>query len=85
MIPSAVFIPAVAHADHIFTLQQIFEKSWEYAKDVYTCFIELEKAYYRVLREKLWGVLQKYGVDGYLLLVVKSLYSYPEVCPCRES
>jgi len=30
--PSAVFV----NTDQIFTLQQIFEKSWEYTKDIYT-------------------------------------------------
>jgi len=71
MIPSAVFVPSHSTSDQILTLQKIFEKSWEYAKDVYTCFIELENAYDQVLREKLWGVLQEYGIDGYLLLAVK--------------
>ena len=31
----------------IFTLQKTFEKSWEYAKDVYTCFVDLKKAHDR--------------------------------------
>jgi len=57
------------------TLQQIFEKSWEYAKDVYTCFVYLEKAYDRVPREKVCGVLREHGVDTRLLLAIKSLYS----------
>ena len=57
----------------IFTLQQIFEKSWEYAKDVYTSFVDLEKAYDRVTREKLSGVFRENGVDDRLLLAVKSL------------
>jgi len=43
--------------EQIFTLQQIFEKCREYVKNVYTCFVDLEKAYNRVPREKLWGVL----------------------------
>ena len=29
----------------IFTLRQISEKSWEYAKDVFTRIVDLEKAY----------------------------------------
>ena len=37
--------PGRSTTDQIFTLQQIFEKSWEYAKDVYICFVDLEKAY----------------------------------------
>jgi len=43
----------------IFTLQQIFEKPWEYANDVCTCFVDLEKAYDRVPCEKLWGLLRE--------------------------
>ena len=61
--------PGSSSKDQIFTLQQIFEKRWEYAKDVYTWF--LEKAYDRIHREKLWGMLLEYGVDGRLLLGVK--------------
>jgi len=50
----------------ISTLQQIFKNSWDDAKDLYTCFVDLEKVHGRVLREKFWGVLREYGVDGCL-------------------
>ena len=73
-----VFRPGRSTADEIFTLQQIFGKSWEYAKDVYTCFGNLEKAYDQVPREK--RVLWEYGVRGRLFLAVKSLY----FCLCRR-
>jgi len=39
--------------EQISTRQKIFEKSWEHAKDIYTCFVDLEKAYVRVPRKKL--------------------------------
>ena len=42
-----------------FSLQQIFEKSSKYAKDVLTCIVDIEKAYDRFPREKLWGVLRQ--------------------------
>jgi len=48
--------------EQISTLQQIFEKSWEHAKDAYTCFVDLGKVYGGVPREKLWGVLWEVGV-----------------------
>ena len=39
-----------------------------------------EKAYDRVPRDKLWKVLQQYGIDGHLLMAIKSLYCQSEVC-----
>ena len=62
-------------------MQQIFEQSWEYAKEVNACFVDLEKAYYdRIRRDKVWAVLLQYGIDGQLLTAIKSLYMHSEVC-----
>ena len=47
---------------------------------VYTCFVDHEKAYDQVPREKLWGMLREYGVDGRLLMAINSLYSCSDVC-----
>ena len=66
--------------DQIFTLKQIFEKSWKFGKDLFGCFVDLEKAYDRVPRDKLWNVFQEYGVNGQLLRAIKSFYCRPEVC-----
>ena len=73
------FCPGRSTTDQIFTLKQIFEKSWGYGKDLFAWFIDLEKAYDRVSRDKLWKVLQEYGVNGQLLRAVKSFYCRPEV------
>ena len=66
--------------DQIFTLKQIFEKSWEYGKDLFACFIDLEKEYDRVSREKLRKVLREYSVDGQLLHTIELFYCRTEVC-----
>ena len=66
--------------DQIFGLQQIFEKSWEYAKEVNACFVDLKKAHDRIPRDKLWTVLSQYGIGGQLLTTIKSLYMHSEVC-----
>ena len=71
------FRPGRSTTNQIFTLRQIFEKSWNYAES----FVDLEKACdRRIPRDKLRRVLQEYGIDGHLLTAIKSLYSQPEGC-----
>ena len=43
-------------------------------KEVYMAFVDLEKAYDNVSREKLWMVLEEYGAEGKLLRVIQALY-----------
>ena len=74
------FYPGRSTTNQIFTLKQIFEKSWEHGKHLFACFVDLKKAYDRVPRDKLWKVLQEYGVNGHLLRVIKSFYGKPEIC-----
>ena len=45
------FRPGRSTTDQIFTLKQIFEKSWKYGKDLFACLVDLEKAYDRVPRD----------------------------------
>ena len=73
------FRPGRSTTGQIFTLGSIFEKFLGYAKDVFACFVDPEKAYDRILRDKLWRVLQEYGIDGHLLMAIKSLYCQAEV------
>ena len=54
------------------TLKQIFEKSWVYGKDLFACFVDLEKTYVQVSRDKLWKVLLQYDVDGQLFRVINA-------------
>ena len=35
------FCPRRSTTEQIFTLTQVFEKSWEFAKDVFACFVDL--------------------------------------------
>jgi len=52
------FRRAHSTTEQISTLQQIYEKSWETAKYVYTCFVDLGK--YMAAFLKVWGVLREY-------------------------
>ena len=86
MIPSAVFVPGVAIQSPTFYSPAKFSEIWEHAKDIFSCFVVLKKAYDLVLREKLCEVLREYGADGCLLLVIKLLYiKLLYVCLCLES
>lgn len=60
--------------DQVFVVKQVIEKVIEKDKIAYAAFIDLEKAYDSVSREKLWEALSDYGVRGKLLLAIQSLY-----------
>jgi len=68
-----------------FTLQEYFEKSSEYAKDISTCFVDLEKAHNRVPCEsfgkccgsRCWR-LPVTGCQVNVFLLIS-------LCPCRGS
>ena len=83
--PQCRFCPGRSTMDQIFPLKQVFEKTWEYAKEMYTCFEDLKKAYDCVPRDKLCAVLLEYDVGGQLLAAIKSLYKQSKVCVCVNS
>ena len=68
------FRPLRGCQDQIFSLRQIMGKSYEWNRELYLCFIDLEKAYDRVPRGKLLSVLRDYGIGGKLLQAIKGLY-----------
>ena len=58
----------------IFTLRMITEKNLAVNQKNFCAFVDLEKAFDRVVRAKLWEILPRYNVSGPLLQAVKSLY-----------
>ena len=72
--------PGRCTTDQTFTLKQIFEKSWQYGKNLFACFADLEKPYDGVSQDKLWKASREYGVDGQLFRALKPFYCRPEVC-----
>ncbi|TWW69196.1 hypothetical protein D4764_18G0000020 [Takifugu flavidus] len=68
------FRPGRGTVDQLYTLSRVFEGAWEFAQPVHMCFVDLEKAFDRVPRGVLWGVLREYGVSGPLIRAVRSLY-----------
>ncbi|KAI3371769.1 hypothetical protein L3Q82_024322 [Scortum barcoo] len=72
-----VFVPVVEHwTSSTLPLCRVLEGLWEFAQPVHMCFVDLEKAFDRVPRGILWGVLREYGVRGPFLRAVRSLYDW---------
>ena len=60
--------------DQIFAIKQIGEKARESECRVYVGFMDLEKAYDRVISEALCQVLRMHDVGGKLLNCIRSMY-----------
>jgi len=74
------FGPGRGTVDKIFTLAGLLRGSWESEHPVYMCFVDLEKAYDRVPRGIVWGLLREYGVPELLLRAIRSLYNKSRSC-----
>ena len=72
--------------DQVFTLRMLMEKFGEKKRDLYVCFMDLEKVYDRVSRNKMWAVLEDYRVKATLLSSIKAFYKNSRACVrvCRK-
>ena len=54
----------------------IIEKSWEWNKEKYVAFIDLDKAFDRIPRQKLWTALEDehYGIPPKLRRAIRNTY-----------
>lgn len=59
--------------DAIFILRQLIEKSIEYNKPLFLCFVDLKQAFDRVRLDDVVGILQRRNVNAKILKVIKEL------------
>jgi hypothetical protein len=69
----AGFRPGLSTLHNILTLQHFIDRS-SASQPLYCCFLDLSKAYDRVPRTLLWGVLRRWGVGGSFSQAIRSLY-----------
>ena len=58
----------------IFTLRVLAERAVEMQRDLFLCFIDYEKAFDRVLHQKLIEDLEQPNIDGKDIRAIKNLY-----------
>ena len=56
----------------------IIEKTNEFQKNVYFCFIDYAKAFHCVDHSKLWKFLQETGIPDHLTCLLRNLYAGQE-------
>ena len=58
--------------DQIANIYWIIEKSREFQKNIYFCFIDYAKAFDCVDHNKLWEILKEIGIPDHLTCLLKS-------------
>ena len=64
--------------DQIANICWIIEKTREFQKNIYLCFIDYAKALDCVDDSKLWKMLKEMGISDYLTCLLKNLYAGQE-------
>lgn len=68
------FMSGRSTQDHIFTIKQIIEKRDQQNKKLYLAFIDLEKAFDTVPREKVWKGLEERKIHKKIIRKIKDIY-----------
>ena len=64
--------------DQIANILWIIEKSREFQKNIYFCFIDYAKAFDCVDHNKLWKILKEMGIPDHLTCLLRNLYAGQE-------
>ena len=65
--------------DQIANIHWIIEKTREFQKNIYFCFIDYVKAFDCVDHNKLWKILKEMGIPDHLTCLLRNLYAR-EIC-----
>ena len=64
--------------DQIVNIHWIIEKTKEFQKNIYFCFIDYAKAFDCVDHNKLWKILKEMGIPEHLTCLLRNLYAGQE-------
>jgi len=61
--------------DNVFVLHGIIQRYLHRRKKLYVAYVDFRKAFDTVNREVLWTILEKNGIRGHMITILKSMYS----------
>ena len=64
--------------DQISNTDWITEKTREFQKNIYFCFIDCAQVFHCVVHNKLWKILKHMGITHLLICLLRNLYAGPE-------
>ena len=64
--------------DQIANIRWIIEKTREFWRNIYFCFIDYAKAFDCVDQNKLWKILKEMGIADHLTCLLRNLYAGQE-------
>ena len=64
--------------DQIANISWIIEKTKEFQKSIYFCFIDYAKSFDCVDHNKLWKILKEIGISDHLTCLLRNLYAGQE-------
>ena len=64
--------------DQIANICWMIQKTREFQKNIYFCFIDYAKAFGYVDHNKLWKILKDMGIPGHLICLLRNLYAGQE-------
>ena len=62
-------------SDQIANICWIIEKTREFQKNIYFCFIDYAKAFDYVNHNKLWKILKEMGIPDHLTCLLRNLFA----------
>ncbi|KAK9053899.1 hypothetical protein SSX86_024974 [Deinandra increscens subsp. villosa] len=74
------FMPGQSTTEAIHILRQLMEKYREKRRDLHLVFIDLEKAYDSIPRCLIWNSLERRGVPGKYIDIIRDMYARMVTC-----